>query len=255
MNTLNDEAVVAAFVAHLRENGHPGLSVESRPDVENRKSSDIDAIAGAYAIEHTSVDTIENQRRDGTWFSHVAESLEVQFKDVLPFRLRLVFPYEGIAKGQDWNAIRFTLAAWVSKEAPRYSDGSHQITAPGIPFEFHAIKDSKERPGLIFVRIAPNDTTLASRLYSQLSRKAAKLQPYKAKGMTTLLLVDSGDIALMSYEKLLKAIQLAFSGGMPAGVDQLWYVDTSIEPELEFWDLTSALARTSGHSLSGREDR
>ena len=54
----------------------------------------------------------------------------------------------------------------------------------------------------------------------------------------------------MSHGKLLEAIRLAFGGGMPEGVDQLWYVDTSIELELEFWDFTSALFRTTGNGRS-----
>jgi hypothetical protein len=63
-NESADAAVVDAFVAHLAEQRYPGIQVESRPDVENRNSSDIDAIAGPFAIEHTSVDTVEHQRRN-----------------------------------------------------------------------------------------------------------------------------------------------------------------------------------------------
>jgi hypothetical protein len=247
---LDDGAIVAAFVAYLSENGHVGLSVDRRPDLENRESSDIDAIAGAFAIEHTSVDTIEHQRRDGTWFSRVVQPLEDRFRNVLPFRLRLIFPYEGIVKGQDWNAIQLALANWVVNEASGLVDGTHHIRVPAIPFEFRATKDSDGRPGLVFVRIDPGDTTLSERLFAQLSRKAAKLHPYKASGKTTVLLVDSSDIALMSHEKTFEAVQAAFSEGAPEGVDQLWYADTSIEPDLEFWDLTSALSGTRGHSRS-----
>ncbi len=44
--------------------GHPGLRIDSWPDKENRESSEIDAISGAFAFEHTSVDTLPNQRQD-----------------------------------------------------------------------------------------------------------------------------------------------------------------------------------------------
>jgi len=242
---MDDATVVATFVAYLRDNGYPGLSIESRPDLENRKSPAIDAIAGSFAIEHTSIDTIENQRRDGIWFSHVADPLEDQFKGTLPFRLRLVFPYTSIVKGQDWNAIREALAAWISSQALGLLDGTHNVAIPSVPFEFRVVKDSKRRPGLIFARIDPGDTTLATRVFGQLSRKAAKLRPHRAIGRTTVLLVDSSDMALMSHEAMLDSIQLAFGSRMPEGVDQLWYADTSIESELEFWDFTSALTRSS----------
>ena len=82
---------------------------------------------------------------------------------------------------------------------------------------------------------------MQDRLFAQLSRKAAKLQPYRANGMTTVLLVESNDMALMSHEKMFEVVQSAFDGRTLDGVVQLWYVDTSIEPDLEFWDLTPAL--------------
>ena len=238
---MDDKAIVDSFISHLRENGHAGLRLDSRPDLDNRNSSDIDAIAGHFAIEHTSIDTIENQRRDGVWFSTVADPLEDQFRNALPFRLRLIFPYDGVAKGQDWDALRATLATWISSAAGALADGSHEVVVEGVPFGFHVTKDSTGKPGLVFVRIEPGDETLATRTRSQLSRKAEKLQPYKAAGKTTVLLVDSGDVALMSHAKMREAIEEAF-GGLPGGVDQLWYVDTSIPPDLEFWNLTSSLA-------------
>ena len=60
---MNDRSVIDAFVAHLREEGYPDLRVERRPDDENRESSDIDAITGPFAIEHTSIDTLPNPYR------------------------------------------------------------------------------------------------------------------------------------------------------------------------------------------------
>ena len=99
------------------------------------------------------------------------------------------------------------------------------------------------RPGLFFVRIDPGDGTLASRLSVQLARKAAKLQPYKAAGKTTVLLVDSSDMALMNHISMRDSIREAF-GGLPPGVDELWYADTCIPPDVEFWDLTAQLNST-----------
>jgi hypothetical protein len=61
---MNDRDVIRAFVAYLQENGHPNLEVERWPEDENRVSKEIDAIAGVLSIEHTSIDTLPNQRRD-----------------------------------------------------------------------------------------------------------------------------------------------------------------------------------------------
>jgi hypothetical protein len=55
---MKDRDVISAFVAYLQTNGHPNLKVERWPEDENRDSQEIDAIAGAFAIEHTSIDTL-----------------------------------------------------------------------------------------------------------------------------------------------------------------------------------------------------
>lgn len=247
MKRLEDKEVIEAFVVYLCENGHPGLVVDNWPDLENRKSSDIDAIAGKFAIEHTSVDSVENQRRYGDWFVRVVEPLAKKFKNALPFKLSLEFPYEGIVKGQDWDAMRCALETWVSNEVVGLSDGPHQICIPSVPFNFRAIKDSKASRGLFFSRNDPGDARLASRLSVHLSRKMAKLEPYKAMGKTTILLIESDDIALMNTNKMLEGIQSAFGSGMPEHIDQVWYVDTSIQSDLEFWDFTKELISASQH--------
>jgi hypothetical protein len=61
---------------YLGRNANPGLKVNARPDEVNRLSSDIDAIAGPFAIEHSSIDTVLNQRRDSAWFLKVVKVLE-----------------------------------------------------------------------------------------------------------------------------------------------------------------------------------
>jgi len=65
-----------------------------------------------------------------------------------------------------------------------------------------------------------------------------KLAGYQSTGKITVLLVESSDIALMSEGMMLDAIRQACPGGLPTGVDQLWYADTSIPDEIEFRDFT-----------------
>jgi hypothetical protein len=237
MNELTDAMVVDAFVGHLAEERHPGLHIESRPDVTNRSSADIDALAGPFAIEHTSIDTIENQRRDGSWFGAVAERLEEAFRGRLRFRLRLVFPYEGIAAGQDWDAIRQALGSWISERAPALPDGAHTARVPGVPFEMSVSKEPDRPPGLFCMRIAPPDDNLAERCGVILNRKATKLKAYRAAGKTTVILLESRDIALMNVHKLEEAVREAFPWGLPDGVDELWHVDASVPAVMEFWNL------------------
>ena len=130
---MNDRNVINAFVAYLRENGHPRLQVDRWPDSENRDSIDIDAIAGTLAIEHTSIDTLPNQRRDSYWFTRVVGGIESELPNRLPFRLSITLEYEAVTKGQDWAAIREGLKNWITNEAPLLREGRHVLYGmPGI---------------------------------------------------------------------------------------------------------------------------
>jgi len=243
---MTDRDVITAFVAHLRDHGHPDLRVERRPDEENRGSSDIDAIAGAFAIEHTSVDTMPNQRRDSDWFMRAAGGLERELDSTPPFRLSITLEYDAVGKGQDWHVIRAALKDWVTTEAPRLPDGTSVVESlPGIPFRLHVVKSSERRPGVFFARFQPDDDTLSVRVKDAFDRKAAKLAKYQRPGITTILLVENDDIALMNDGKMLEAIKTAFPAGAPPGVDEVWYADTSIASALEFREFTPELQKSA----------
>ena len=238
----NDRDVVEAFVAHLRDHGHPALRVERRPDEENPGVRDVDAIAGAFAIEHTSIDTLPNQRRDSDWFMRVAGNLEQELDTTPPFRLNITLQWNAITTGQNWAAIRAALKKWVTNEAPRLADGRHVIESlPGIPFRLHVAKSSKRPPGVFFARFPPSDDTFPLRVNAAFNGKAEKLAKYKPLGRTTILLVENNDIAIMNESKMIEAIRTAFPAGLPAAVDQVWYADTSIESAVEFQDFTPEL--------------
>lgn len=239
---LTDKKVIGLFVKYLADQGHHGIEVDAWPDEE--RPSEIDAIAGPFAIEHTSVDTIPNQRRDGAWFVRVVKPLEDEFRCRLPFRLVLTFPYEGIQTGQDWSRITTALRNWILDIAPKLPIGSHTIkVVPGIPFEFYATKRSSSRTGLLFSRFAPNDQTFPDRLREHLDRKVRKLSPYKRKSKTTILLVESDDIALMNDGIMWGGLRSAYPDGLPQGLDQIWFADTSIPEEILFTDMTQAVVR------------
>lgn len=239
---MNDRDVINAFVAYLRGNGHPGLKVERWPDSENRESEEIDAIAGAFAIEHTSIDSLPNQRRNSHWFTQVVGGIERELSGSIPFRLSVTLEYHAIRKGQNWSLIRSALKTWLITDALLLEDGDHIIDSiPGIPFRLHVRKESNRRPRIVFARYDPGDGTLSDRLLKLLIRKSNKLLRYHDAGYTTLLLIESEDIALMNRSIMLAAVRKAFSDGLPIGADQLWYIDTSIPIEILFEDFTSLL--------------
>lgn len=240
---MNESDLIDAFVTHLGiQEGYPRLRVERRPDEENRNSPDIDAIAGPFRIEHTSIDTLANQRRDADWFSQAVDGIERELKGTLPFRLCIWLEYDAVRKGQDWAAIRSALKKWVVNEAPYLDDGRSIVgNIPNIPFRLHILKAS-ERPHIFgFARFEPQDDTLQSRVKEIFDRKAAKLAKYQAPEAITVLLVESDDIALMNDGKMLEAVRGAFPDGPPQGVDQVWYAETTISDQPRFLEFTPEL--------------
>jgi hypothetical protein len=239
---MKDRDVIYAFVAYLQANGHPKIKVDQWPEDEHRNSEQIDAIAGIFAIEHTSIDTLPNQRRDSDWFMQVVGGLKQEPGDLIPFRLSITLEYHAVKKGQDWSAIHEALKTWLITDALQLEDGKHIVDhIPGVPFRLRVVKSSTRPAGLFFSRYDPNDDTLSERARQLLARKAEKLLRYQSTGKTTVLLVESDDIALMDEAKMLEAVRIAFDGGLPPGVDQLWYANTSIPSEIQFVDFTRAV--------------
>ena len=236
---MKDRDVIDAFVGHLSEHGHAGLRVDRRPDEENREAPDIDAVAGRFAIEHTSIDTLLDQRLHADWFMAAVGNIERELGATPPFRLDVTLKYDAVAKGQDWLGIRTALKRWLANEAPLLPDGKSEVEdVPGIPFRLHVVKSAERRHGVLFARFEPDDNTLSNRVKAAFDRKAAKLAKYQAPGVTTILLVENDDIALMNGSKMIEAIRAAFPAGPLVGVEQVWYADTSIVSALEFRELT-----------------
>ena len=238
---MDDRDVIKAFVEYLRANRYPGLKIDCWPEDKNPNISDIDAVAGQFAIEHTSVDSLPNQRRDSNWFMQVVGGLKNEV-NAISFRLRISIDYGAITKGQKWTAISAALKAWILSDAHNLPDGRHLVdNVPGIPFRMHLMKQSNRPPGIFVARFEPHDDTLPVRVRNLLDRKADKLAKYHKPSTTTVLLIENDDIALMNEFRMCEAIQEAYPEGLPEGVDEIWYADTSIPPEIEFHNFTEEI--------------
>jgi hypothetical protein len=240
---MKDHEVIEAFVAFLRDNTYPNLHIDRRPDEENSGHKDIDAIAGQFAIEHTSIDTLPKQRGKSDWFVQVVGGLEKELPKP-PYRLNIVLEYDAIAIGQDWAAIREAIKTWIIKNCPQLPNARHNLeNLPGIPFRLRVTKQSERPPRIIFSRISPEDESLPGRIRQHLEgkEKIKKLAPYQHRGFITVLLIESNDIALMNPFIMLEAFRNAYPVGFPPGIDRIWYVDTSILSEIEFRDFSELI--------------
>lgn len=163
---MKDYEVVEVFVAHLAVNEYPGLKIDNRPEEDANVPQDmrIDAIAGQFAIEHTSIDTLPSQRGKSDWFVRVVGGLE----NDLPtpqYRLNITLEYDAINKGQNWAVIRKAIEAWIIKDCPQLPGGHHVLeNLTGIPFRLRITKKSDRPPRIIFGRLAPEDKSLPARI-------------------------------------------------------------------------------------------
>jgi hypothetical protein len=237
--TPPDREIVEAFVGHLQRHGHRDLKIDSWPEDDHPGQSVVEALVGDLAIEHTSVDTLPDQRRVGEQFMDALGVL-----DHLPTtaRLSINVPYELVTVGADWEAYRLALAHWILNVAPTLSDGPHDIALPNTSLTCIALKESTRPARVILSRPAQDDETLPQRVGLQITRKMKKLRRYKAEGFTTVLILETQDIALMNQHKMLEAVREGLAGAIPEGLDQLWFTEAR---GVFFFDFTTPIATGS----------
>ena len=93
------------------------LMVDRWPEDDNCQTPEIDAIAGPYAIEHTTVDTVADQRRRDDWYLQVVGGLDRVISNCVDCGFTITLEYDAIEKGMDWNFIRADLKNWILSNA------------------------------------------------------------------------------------------------------------------------------------------
>ncbi|HWB33991.1 MAG TPA: hypothetical protein VG753_01565 [Candidatus Paceibacterota bacterium] len=240
-----EEKLVEIFVAHLAAEGTPGLKIDRWPDrePENRNKKAIDAIAGSFAIEHTSIDALDEKRARDTEFMQAIGNIEADLKGQVPFRLRVRVLYKAVGKGQKWLEVRAALRTWVLSDAMTLPEGFHSLNIPGVPFDLQIEKTSEEAPGLFVGRlINEKDLTLESTIGPLLIEKATKLLPYGPAGLTRILLLETSDTSMMNRVIAAKAIHANFPDQLPHGIDEIWYADTALDAPT-FFHLTPLIGQ------------
>lgn len=114
----------------INTRAHPELVVDRWPDKENRTEPEIDAVAGDFAIEHTSVDSVTDQRQRSASYLRVVGGLDPLLKKHVGCGFTVTLEFDAIGRGLDWSRARASLEKWIEEEAPLLQDGSHEVVLP-----------------------------------------------------------------------------------------------------------------------------
>ena len=237
---------IEAFVKYLGAKLYPGLQVTEWPDKKNTRTPDIDAIAEGtgrrIAIEHTSIDSLPDQRCHNDWFTDVIGCLEDELKGQINCHLRLITPFGAVPTKISWNSTRDRLRKWILHNAPLLRDGEFRqnIWIEGFPFPLTVQKSMSGIHGLLLARSVDENTGFPERLQFLIDRKALKLAKYTDCSDLRILLIENDDIANMNRGIMIKAVRASYPDRLPTGLDRIWHADSSIRKTPQFWNITPA---------------
>ena len=232
---MEQNQVIERFLELYNRVQHTMYIVSSYPDEANRASKDIDAIAEeeghpTLAIEHTKILTLKDQKRESAWFMKAFGSLEAEFANALPRSVSLVFPYKSVVLGQRWKEIRDAIRRWLVSAIPSLPVGRSDPVIPGVPFKL-TVWCRQEGRSLLLSRWEPvveSRDSLKVQIGKQLSHKYETLGWYRASGATSILLLESDDIALVNWASLYRAFLFATEDTPRPDLDQVWMACTHL---------------------------
>jgi hypothetical protein len=206
-------------------------SVTGHPDQANRDSKEIDAVADSaglpqMAIEHTRIQSLSDQQGRSASFERALAGLETNLAGVFPFQLDLVVPYQNVEPGRSWTEIRRAINEWLVAGAGELPDGATSHSLSGVPFRL-TVRKRPGQPGKVFLmREAPAglEASLLPEMRRSLDHKYLRLGEYRAQGATTILILDSEDIALVAPSDLYLAFLRATREQPRPHLDQVWLV-------------------------------
>lgn len=239
-DTESEQRVISEWVLLQKKNGIEIGEIKWLDSPPRR--GDIEAIAPPFAIEHTSIDRIENQRLLEDQFKRVVQDLH-RIALSPPARLSVSLSLEDFLK-VDHKKLRVALDQWLKKEASGLKEGhSAGSTICGISVRWWCWK-YKERPPHIIIGLAVDLEKYGKDISDLVREKSNKLGSYKRQSFTTVLIIESRDFQLMAPDVFLEMI-LGVQEEYKTFIDQLWFADTSLN-DIEYWRVIPTLRQLNG---------
>ncbi|HEX5036669.1 MAG TPA: hypothetical protein VFX30_05885, partial [bacterium] len=233
-----EDKTIQEFCDRLSKITGERVEISSRPDKQNKGVGGCDAILGIQgkkvALEHTTVDSYEAQRKDSASFRKVIVPLEDFIsKKMSNSWVEICIPSRSIPTGRDWTDITEKLKSDCLQEILKLpaDDDFRTFNFPGVPFEVELARH-EGAPGCYVMRRAPENRfrELENVIVNALKRKSDQLNSYKRDGYKVVLLLDSNDFVLMNRDNFAKAFEQAAKEVNLGNFDEIYYCETYREP-------------------------
>ena len=210
----NEQALCRAVICLIAERrgeaitkaGQVDTIVRTRPAVEWH----FETPTARFALEHTRIESFPKQVSAGKQFASLLQPLETDLTGRLPGAFFLIVDV-GAAKAPiaQHVQIRKDLAAWIMAHAHALEaeenvgpSGNCDLTArpPNVPFDVTLHRDADYGSGLFIVQRPQADISALrrDRIREALNRKCPKLLEEHEAGRTSVLILESDDIALVN---------------------------------------------------------
>jgi hypothetical protein len=224
--------------------------------------------AQQYALEHTKIEAFAGQLQHDAVFGEFIAPVTAELRKDMPKpgTYELLFPIDSRlnARKAELDDLQVSLITWVKAKAqafreehPIRQDRDHcprgirqTITEQleGFPYHVTLIRElhwaeSDVHDGVIFAgRIAPDDLEALrrERIQIALEKKHKKLQHWKNNGASSLLVLESDDIALTNHALVGECVAALLPQG-PDWLDELYFIYTSLDRWTVYtWDWGSS---------------
>lgn len=253
---LHEKKVIKEVLKYISKKINQPYRIISYPDEVNRKSPACDMLVSfgnkKYAIEHTSIDSIPNQRRDDNRFIKLLSPLKNELNGELPTpgHYQLVIDMDVIPALNRSNGSKIyqSIKEWCIKIAPTLSmRGPHsgkkhfeRDRISGVPFELTLYKSHRRDGEFRIGRFSPEQIEEKRKevLKQALCSRGEKVINYKKEGCHTILILESNDRALANFNDISDALNNAAEELKNVELpSEIYLIETEIEDDYEIYCL------------------
>jgi len=200
------------------------------PDKLNRVTADVDALASCdghpqLAIEHTTIQTYVGQRGATERFATHIVPLETVLSGIFPFCFDIIVPDEALTPGTDWLSVAEAIEQEFRARGGTMDPGSEDFTVGDNGATVTIRKRESDLHVVYVMRRAPAgdlQDLIAQDMLRALGHKHESLGSYRENGATTVLLLQSLDIALVNQDILGVSVSDALASQPRPNIDQVW---------------------------------